>query len=164
MHSKICDACLKSGMFCSACQKKIDSGEVSKIELDIAKFLFGLKEKIKSLEEAKIIKVLNGHAIIIITEKGSAAKIVGRQGAVVKLLAKHFGKPIRVVESDDVKSFITNLIVPASASVSVAYSEGREYYKIRIMKTQKSRLPLEPKEVKSIIENIYNKSAEVLFE
>lgn len=151
-------------MFCSSCQKKIESGEVSKLELDVTKFLFSLRDKIKSLEEAKIIKVLNGHAIIIITEKGSAAKIVGRQGSVVKLLAKHFSRPIRVVETDDVKSFINNLVIPASASVSVAYSEGKEYYKIRISKNQKNRLPLDPKEVKSIIENIYSKSAEVLFE
>ncbi len=164
MHSKICDACLKSDVFCSSCQKKIDSGEISKLELGVAKFLFGLKDKIKSLDEARILKVLNGHAIVIITEKGSAAKIVGRQGSVVKLLAKHFSKPIRVVEADEAKKFISNLIVPASASVSVAYSGGKECYRIRILKSQKSRLPLEPDEIKKIIENLYGKSSEVLFE
>jgi transcription antitermination factor NusA-like protein len=164
MHSKICGACMKSGVFCSACQGKIESGEVSRLELDISKFLFGLKEKIKSLEEAKIIKVLDGRAIIIITGKGSAAKIVGRQGSVVKLLAKHFGKPIRVVEADNIKDFISSLIVPASAAVNVAYTNGSECYRIRIVKTQRSRLPLEPSEIRKVVGEIFSKSAEVLFE
>lgn len=164
MHSKICDACLKSGIFCNSCQGKIDSGEVSKTELDVAKFLFGLSGKIKSLEEAKIVKVINGHAIIIITEKGSAAKIVGKQGSVVKLLAKHFNKPIRVVEADDAKNFINNLIVPASAAVNVVYAGGRECYRIRVLKNQKNRLPLEPGEISVAMEKIFGKSAEVLFE
>ncbi len=164
MHSKICDACIKSEVFCNSCQRKIDSGEVSKLELDVSKFLFGLKDRIKSLEEAKIIKVLDGHAIIIITEKGSAAKIVGRQGSVVKLLAKHFNKPIRVVEADDAKKFIGNLVVPASATVSVAYANGAECYRIRILKSQKNRLPLEASEIKTAVKEIFNKSADVLFE
>ncbi len=164
MHAKICDACLKSEIFCNSCQGKIDSGEVSKMELDIVKFLFGLKDKIKSLEDARIVKILNGYAIIIITEKGSAAKIVGRQGSVVKLLAKHFNKPIRVVEADDVKKFISNLVIPASATVNVAYADGKEHYRIRILKSQKNRLPLEPDEIRTAVEKIFNKSAEVMFE
>jgi len=164
MHSKICDACIKSEVFCNSCQRKIDSGEVSKIEIDIAKFLFNLRDRIRSLEDAKIIKVLDGHAIIIITEKGSAAKIVGRQGSVVKLLAKHFNKPIRVVEADDARKFIGNLVVPASATVSVAYADGKECYRIRILKSQKNRLPLEASEIKTAVKEIFNKSADVLFE
>ncbi len=164
MHSKICGACLKAGIFCASCQKKIESGEVSALELDAVKFLFGLKDRIRSLEEAKIIKVLDGHAIIIITEKGSAAKVVGKQGSVVKLLAKHFGRPIRVVEADDIKNFISNLIIPASAAVSVAYANGSECYRIRIMKSQRNRLPLEPDEIKIAVEKIFGKFSEVLFE
>lgn len=164
MHAKICDACLKSDILCNSCQRKVDSGEVSKLEIDISKFLLGLKDKIKSLEDAKIIRVLDGHAIVIITEKGSAAKIVGRQGSVVKLLAKHFNKPIRVVEADDVKNFISNLIIPASAAVNVAYTDGKEYYKIRILKNHRSRLPLGAEEVKGAVEGIFNKTAEVMFE
>jgi len=164
MHSKICDACLKSGIFCNSCQGKIDSGEVSKTELDIAKFLFGLKDRIRSLEEANILKVIDGRAIIIITEKGSAAKIVGKQGSVVKLLAKHFNKPIRVVEADDAKSFINNLIVPASAAVNVVYANGSECYRIRVLKSQRNRLPLEPDEIRNAVEKLFSKSAEILFE
>lgn len=164
MHSKICDACLKSEIFCNSCQGKIDSGEVSKIELDITKFLFGLKGKIKSLEDAKILEVINGHAIIIITEKGSAAKIVGKQGSVVKLLAKHFNKPIRVVEADDAKKFINNLIIPASAAVNVVYADGKECYRIRVLKNQRSRLPLEPNEIRLAVEKMFSKPVEIMFE
>lgn len=164
MHSKICGACLKSGIFCASCQKKIESGEVSALELDAVKFLFGLKGKIRSLEEARIVKVLDGHAIVIITEKGSAAKIVGKQGSVVKLLAKHFGRPIRVVEADDARNFISNIVIPASAAVSVAYANGCECYRVRIAKSQKNRLPLGPDEIGKVVGEIFKKSAEVIFE
>ncbi len=164
MHSKICGACLKSGIFCASCQKKIESGEVSALELDAVKFLFGLKDRIRSLEEAKIIKVLDRHAIIIITEKGSAAKVVGKQGSVVKLLAKHFSKPIRVVDAGNIKEFISSLIIPASAAVSVAYANGSECYRIRIMKSQKNRLPLEPGDISRVIGEIFGKPSEVIFE
>lgn len=164
MQSKICTACLKSDILCSSCQGKIGSGEVSKTELGIAKFLSTLEGRIRSLEGARIIKVLDGAAIIIIAANGDAAKIVGRQGAVVKLLARHFGKPIRVVEAGNVKDFINSLIMPASATVNTAYVRGGECYRIKIPKSQKGRIAVGVELVKPAVEEAFGKPVEILFE
>lgn len=164
MISKICSACMKSDILCNSCQKKLESGEISKMEFDVVKFLSTLEGRIKSLEGAKILKVLDGTAIVIVAAKGDAAKIVGKQGSVVKLLARHFNKPIRVVEADNVKDFINNLIMPASAVVNTAYVGGGECYRIKIPKNQRGRIAVGAELVKPAVEEVFGKSAEIIFE
>jgi len=69
-----------------------------------------------------------------------------------------------MVEAGEAKKFISDIIVPTSASVSIAYSGGKECYRIRVSKNQRSRLPLEPDEIRIAVEKIFSKSAEILFE
>ena len=35
----VCDVCLKSGMLCQGCENKLKSGEITQMDLDIAKIL-----------------------------------------------------------------------------------------------------------------------------
>ena len=113
MKAPICEICLRSSLLCSACKEKIDNGKISDTEVDVLKFLFRLSDRVRSLADIRIIRVIDSDIILIISGKGDAAKIVGKGGSVVKALAKEFGKSIKVIEeAGDFKDFLSKLLSP----------------------------------------------------
>ena len=92
----ICDVCLKSGILCQGCENKLESGEITQIDLDIAKVLFKLGEG--KLGFKKTIEV--GDIVIIVTEKDQVGKLIGKSGKIVRELSRTVGKKIRVVGED----------------------------------------------------------------
>lgn len=156
MQAPICAVCLKSDVLCSGCQQKLDSGEISDRDVDVSRFLFGLEEKFRSLQGAKLVRTIEGDSIIVVAGQGDGAKLVGKQGSVVKLLAKHFSKPIKVIEfSSDIRKFVTELI--PQAVVNISYTKEGERYKILV----KGRIA-NKEEIESIIKDFFGKPTEVV--
>lgn len=156
MEAPICRVCLKSDVLCSACQEKLESGTISEGDVEVSRFLYTLEDKFKSLQDAKLVKVVEGDSIILVAERGHAARIVGKQGSIVKVLAKHFNKSIKVIElSKDVKEFVRNLI--PNASVNILYTTDGERYKI-ITKEQRVKL----REVESVIRSMFKRPVEIV--
>ncbi len=165
MQSPICEICLKSDILCGACKEKFDSGATTQLEIDISRFLFNLAGKVKSLADIKILKVFDFKLIIIITARGDGAKIVGRGGSIVKVLAKKFKKPIKVIEHSQFKEFIQNLLQPVSfLGVNTVYTLNGEFYKVRIAEAQQARLQFSQEEFSEIIKALYGCKTELSFE
>ena len=136
----VCDVCLKSGILCQGCENKLKSGEISQIDLDIAKVLFKLGEG--KLGFKKTIEV--GDIVIIVTEKDQVGKLIGKNGKIVRELSRTVGKKIRVVGQDsDLKAISRDILAPARVSgINVVYgTDGEEKYKIRVMQEDSRKLP-----------------------
>lgn len=136
----VCDVCLKSGILCQGCENKLESGEISQIDLDIAKVLFKLGEG--KIGFKKTIEV--GDIVIIITDKDQVGKLIGKNGKIVRELSRTVGKKIRVVGQDsDLKSVSNDILAPARVSgINIVYGrDGEEKYKIRVMQEDSRRLP-----------------------
>lgn len=166
MQTPICEVCLNSDMLCAACQNKLESGQISQIEINVSRFLFDLKEKIRSLEDVKIVRVLDVGSLLIIARIGDGARLVGKGGAVVKTLAKKFGKSIRIIEeAKDFKKFAESLISPiSSCGINTLYTLEGEVYRVRIRFSQKNSLSIQPESFSEIINNLYHCKAELVFE
>ena len=164
MQTPICEVCLKSEILCKACQEKFNNGELSEIELEVLRFLYKLSEKMKSLKNVKIIKVIDTGVLLIITGRGDAARIVGRKGSIVKILAKRFKKNIRILEeATNFRKFIQNLISPVSLNgINMLYTGDEKIYRIRI--PNRSHLLLSPESFSQIVENLFDCKAEIVFE
>jgi transcription antitermination factor NusA-like protein len=166
MQAPICEVCLKSDILCSACQEKLNRGEANKTEIDVSRFLYKLSEKMRSLKDVKILKVIDCGVLLIISGRGDAAKIVGREGAIVKKIAKEFRKSIRILEeAPSFKDFVEELISPTPINgINTLYKENEEIYRIRISNLQKGHLMISPEIFSKIISNFYNVKAELVFE
>ena len=162
MKTPICEICLNSDLLCSACEQK----NVSENEIKVLKFLFKLSDKVRSLDDIKIIRVIDSDIVLIISGKGDGAKIVGKGGSIVKALAKEFGKSIKVIEeADDFKEFLQKLFSPVQIiGVNTVFSQHGEQYKIRISVSNKGKIQVSPEIFSEIIENIYKNRAEIAFE
>ncbi len=166
MQTPICEVCLKSEFLCKACQEKLDKGEISKSDVEVSRFLFKLSKKMKSIRNVKIVKVIDSGALIIITGRGDAAKLVGKGGSVVKKIAKQYKKPIRILEeASDFRKFVEELIFPATLyGINTLYRNEEEIYRVRVPSLQKNHLMITPKDFSKVISEFFNMKAELIFE
>jgi len=136
----VCDVCLKSGMLCPGCENKLKSGEITQLDLDIAKLLFKLGDG--KIGFKKTIEI--GDVLIIVTDKDQVGKIIGKSGKIVRAVSKKVGKRVRVIgEGSNFKEIARDLIAPARISgINIVYGmDGEEKYKIRVMGEDSRRLP-----------------------
>jgi transcription antitermination factor NusA-like protein len=166
VETSICETCLSSDSLCNECQNKLEKGKITEKDIEVSKFLMILSDKVKSLSDIKIIKIIDSECLIIVSKIGDAAKLVGKNGFVVKALAKEFKKPIRILEeAETMQKFVENLISPISIQgVNTLYTPEGEVFKFRIPFNHKGRLNVTPESFTDIMSDIYNCKAELIFE
>jgi transcription antitermination factor NusA-like protein len=136
----VCDVCLKSGMLCQGCENKLKSGEITQMDLDIAKILYKLGEG--KIGFKKTIEI--GDTVIIVTEKEQVGKLIGKSGKIVREISHSIGKKVRVVgENSDLRAVARDILAPARLSgINIVYGkDGQKKYKIRVMAEDSRRIP-----------------------
>ncbi len=159
----VCDVCLKSGILCQGCENKLKSGEITQIDLDIAKLLFKLGEG--KIGFKKTIEI--GDVVIIVTDKDQVGKIIGKSGKIVRAISKKIGKKVRVIgEGSDFKEIATDLVAPARISgINIVYGKnGEEKYKIRVMKDDARRLPAKLDVLNNIMNQLTDKKTFIVID
>jgi transcription antitermination factor NusA-like protein len=63
-----CITCVKSGFLCTNCQEKLDAGEITEFELDLAKDLIELEEneKFNFLKDISFFKAIDFEDVVIL--------------------------------------------------------------------------------------------------
>ncbi|MFX0056974.1 MAG: hypothetical protein ACFE85_18540 [Candidatus Hodarchaeota archaeon] len=63
-----CKTCVNSGFLCTSCQEKLDAGEITEFELDLAKDLLELEEseKFNFLKDISFLKAIDFEDVVII--------------------------------------------------------------------------------------------------
>lgn len=159
----VCDVCLKSGMLCQGCENKLKSGEISSMDVDIAKLLYKIGNG--KLGFKKTIEI--GDVVIIVTDKDQVGKLIGKGGKIVREISKTVSKKIRVVgEKSDLKSVATDILAPARISgINIVYGkDGEQKYKIRVRKEDSRRLPAKIEILNDIIQQLTGEKTLVFIE
>ena len=152
---KICSVCLKNDILCNACSKKIASGQVTQVDVDISRAIHKL-----GIDADFIRSIDAGEYFVIITDKKDSAIIIGRGGRNVKRIGTMLGKNIRIIEdSKDEKLFIERAIGAQVLGINKFYGQ-KEVHKIRVEGRYKSRVaPME-----SLVSKILGKNVKFVFE
>lgn len=136
----VCDVCLKSGMLCQGCENKLKKGEITQLDVDIAKILFKVGEG--KIGFKRTIEI--GDIVIIVTEKDQVGKLIGKSGKIVREISRTVGKKIRVVgENSDFKEVAKDILAPARISgINIVYgTDGNEKFKIRVAREDSRKIP-----------------------
>ncbi len=165
MKAPICNVCLNSDILCSACQHRLEAGEISRSDIEVSRKIYKLSEKIKVLRNAEIKKVIETeNTVIIVSENGAAHNLVGKDGLAVKKISDMLGKNVRVIEdSKDIRDFIQKLLFPVAVlTMNVVYGENGEYLKVVVAKGKK--LPLSSEDFGKVMEKVFGRKVKIAFE
>jgi transcription antitermination factor NusA-like protein len=116
VKSALCNFCLKSGILCPSCQAKLRSGEISELELEIARILLSLEKTYPQLQNVTLEKAVTvNDYLAIVVGRGEVATFLSQGGKIIKDIRQKTGKRIRVLEQDvDDRKFLEDLFAPLS--------------------------------------------------
>jgi transcription antitermination factor NusA-like protein len=157
----ICKVCLQSDMLCNACAKKVDSGEIKKIGVDLARALFKISKE--SGHDIEFLEAIEGKdRLFVIVESKYAGRFIGPGGRTIKKLSEIVGKQIKLLEKAEGsdKQVIEKILCVPVVGINKIYTTGGEALKVRI--DAKYRRNTET--VVPLLGKIMNKKISVIFE
>lgn len=116
MKTELCSFCLKSGMLCLKCSAKVKAGEISDLDLRIARLLLSLEEKYPSLQNVCFHKAIEANrTLAILVGHGDVPRLLGYGGKIIRALGEETGKSVRILEQGvDDRKFLEDLFMPLS--------------------------------------------------
>ncbi len=168
MKTPLCTFCLKSGILCPKCQEKVEKGEVSELDIKIAKELLELEPRFPALKDVEFKKSIEiGPLIIILVGEKDVSSVIGPNGKIVKILSGKLNKKIRVVgSSPDIRKTIQDLLAPAEVlGVNIVWlPDGSYEKKVRVRRSDVKRLPADVKTLENAIRCLLNERFRIVLE
>jgi transcription antitermination factor NusA-like protein len=114
MKTKLCEFCLRSGMLCSKCKKKVEKGKISQLDLEIGRFLVDLEQEYPQLQDVYFYNAVKTNEVLaIFVGQGDISKILSYGGKILKLLESKTKSSIRVLEyKSNERKFLEDLFAP----------------------------------------------------
>ena len=162
MSLPICDVCAKTGILCNGCEKNLDEGKISALDVELSKILDELGGG--EIEFTKAIETEDN--VMILAPKECLGKIIGRSGATIRVISRRIGKQVRVVGSGELKEMIHDLISPAKVvGVNKVYKpDGKVFQRIRVAEKDREQLRLNPEDIEKLISSLSKDKIEIAFE
>ena len=154
MKTELCSFCLKSGILCQKCSAKVKAGEISQLDLKIARLLLSLEEKYPSLQSLCFYKAVDVEkTLAVIVGHGDVAKLLGYSGKIVKAIGDETGKNIKVLENGvDDRKFLEDLFTPFNILTinTIWLPDGTTETRVILKRKRGAQLPFDLKALKEI--------------
>ncbi|MGD0449724.1 MAG: hypothetical protein ABSA79_01550 [Candidatus Bathyarchaeia archaeon] len=165
MKTELCSFCLKSGILCQKCSSKVKSGEISNVDLKIARLLLSLEEKYPSLQNVYFYKAVDVEkTLAIIVGHGDVPKLLGYSGKIIKTIGDETGKNIKVLEYGvDDRKFLEDLFIPFSILTinTIWLPDGTTETRVILKRKRGAQLPFDVKALKEIASKVRKMSLRV---
>ena len=165
MQTPICRPCAISDSLCPACQSKLASGALSKLDVDVSRILYKINEK-HNLSLASFSHALNADGQVLVFTPGEPGVLIGRGGQVVSALSAALGKRVRIVsESGDARRSLEDLLSPVKIlGINESYHGGQACLRIRLSVEDEARLRVDVRPLSSLVSKWMGKPVEFVFE
>jgi transcription antitermination factor NusA-like protein len=167
MKTELCSFCLKSGMLCQKCSAKVKTGEISDLDLRVARLLLILEEKYPSLQNVCFFKAVDANkTLALIVGHGDVPKLLGYGGKIIKAVSEETGKSIRILENGvDDRKFLEDLFMPLSILTinTIWLPDGTTETRVILRRKRGAQLPFDLKALKEIAQNVRKMSLRVEF-
>lgn len=160
--------CLKSGKLCKTCQKKMDSGEISQLDIEFGNLLLNAGKTNKFLADITLNRIIQtDKAYYLLMGKGNVEKIKRALPSMKAKIKDITNLPIYYLEkTKDKKKILENLfdpIVPLSHSVVMIPPEGDKELKIKFKLRDKAELGIDAEELSLITKDLFGMGAHYSF-
>ncbi|MCE4617567.1 MAG: transcription elongation factor [Desulfurococcales archaeon] len=154
--------CVRSGILCPNCRRKIESGQYEEFEVDVMRVFLELEREsdLRWLSQSEYVKAyrFNGFLVVLLRLKGSTRSIPSR---IAKILAEKLGfRKVRIIDygTGDLRYLASQLLFPARVlRVNVVYLPSIVQYNVIIRRGDLSRLPASKELLERVLSAISNK-------
>ena len=118
MKTAICSFCAQTGMLCKDCQNKLNTGQITAIDVQIAKTAIDFEKKHPTASKVTILKALeNPKFILLLVSPGSVRLLTGGPLDFDKQLERILKKPVKIMEKGrNLRDTIDKIFSPALIS------------------------------------------------
>lgn len=167
MKTELCSFCLKSGMLCQKCSAKVKTGEITDLDLKIARQLLLLEEKYPSLQNVNFYKAIDANkTLALIVGHGDVPRLLGYGGKIIKALSEETKRSVRILENGvDDRKFLEDLFTPLSILTinTIWLPDGTTETRVILRRKRGAQLPFDLSAVKEIARSIRKMSLRVEF-
>jgi len=162
----ICGFDAKNAVLCPQCESKVDSGELTKADVETSIALAKIAKSNKEIEDFSLYscKEFQGNLILELA-KNDIMKI--RQSRTLyRLLQDQFKEKIWLIETDETdKKFIEDLFFPTKIlAINAVWAGGIQKTKAIVSGKWTPKFPIDTKKVVEIVKNARNLDIEIEFE
>jgi transcription antitermination factor NusA-like protein len=165
MKTELCSFCLKSGILCQKCSAKVKAGEISDMDLKVARLLLSLEEKYPTLQNVCFYKAVDVEkTLALIVGHGDVPKILGYSGKIIKAIGDETGKNVKVLEHGvDDRKFLEDLFIPFSILTinTIWIPDGTTETRVILKRKRGTQLPFDLKALKEIANKVRKMSLRV---
>ena len=157
MKTTLCSFCLKSGILCQKCSAKVKSGEISELDLKIARLLLSLEEKYPSLQNVYFHRAVDAdRTVALIVGHGDVPRLLGYGGKIIRALSEGTGRNVRILEYGvDDRKFLEDLFAPLSIMTinTIWLPDGTTETRV-ILRKRRAQPPFDVKALKEIARKV----------
>ena len=168
MKTELCSFCLKSGMLCQKCAAKVKAGDISDLDLRVARLLLSLEEKYPSLQNVCFHKAVTiNRTLAVLVGRGDVPRLLGYGGKIIKAIGDETGKSVRVLENGvDDRKFLEDLFIPLSILTinTIWLPDGTTETRVILRRRRGGQLPFDLKALKEIAQKVRKMSLRVEFD
>jgi transcription antitermination factor NusA-like protein len=154
-------------MLCQKCLAKVKSGEISELDLKIARILMSLEEKYPSLQNLYFHKAIDADGTLaIVVGPGDVPRLLGYGGKIVRAIGDETGKNIRVLEYGvDDRKFLEDLFAPISIMTinTIWLPDGSMETRVILQRRRVTHPSFDVKALKEIASRVRNITLRVEF-
>jgi len=146
---------------------RVKSGEISELDLKVARLLLSLEGKYPSLQNVYFHKAVDvDNTLALVVGRGDVPRLLGYGGKIIKVLGAKVGKAIRVLEygAND-RKFLEDLFAPLSIVTinTIWLPDGTTETRVILRKRRGRQPPFNVKALKRIARKVHNMTLRVEF-
>ncbi|MBS7632579.1 hypothetical protein KEJ15_03010 [Candidatus Bathyarchaeota archaeon] len=134
------------------------SGDISGIDLKVARLLLSLEERYPSLQNVFFHRAVDaGGTLAIVVGPGDVPRLLGYGGKIIRAISEATGKSVRVLEFGvDDRRFLEDLFAPLSIVTinTIWLPDGSTETRVILRRRRGSQLPFDLKTLKEIASKI----------
>ncbi|MHA1712814.1 MAG: hypothetical protein ACTSW4_02040 [Candidatus Ranarchaeia archaeon] len=164
----VCLTCLRSGVYCQQCQKKIDEGLVTKLDIEVSKALVKLENSIALLKSVTFLGAFQvGDILLLQISKKSLNRISNQKQKIIDSLEHQLNKKIRILQkTNKPKQLAEELLYPARVIGvnKIWLPDGTSETIIRIQTQDREKLPADSRQLQTTMQDLLGDYVRITFE
>ena len=169
VKSPLCTICLKNyPLVCGNCQEKISEGEISELDIKVARVLVNLEDLFPSIKEVNFKQVFVADGVyVVLVGKGDVRRILGSGRRVLRQLEEELNAKVRLVEeSRDPQKILRDLIRPVRIlGINTIWLPDNSFErKVRISERERDNIPLTLEQLNNVIYEMTGERIRIVFD